>query len=178
MALFRLHHEGMNRFIMSIEEAASLVVDSASIARGGEVFITKMPVIRIKDLAEVMIDELAEHYGFSPDQIAINIIGSKPGEKLYEELMNDEETRRTVELRDYFAVLPAFRGFYQDIAYDYDDIVSEEVDNPYVSEKETVLTHEELKDFLYDNHLLVLDGQAEGYPDQRYWPGDKEEVSQ
>ena len=69
-------------------------------------------------------------------------------------------------------------GFYQEIAYDYDDIVSDDVDNPYVSEKETVLTHEELKDFLYDNHLLVLDGQAEGYPDQRYWPGDKEEVSQ
>jgi len=173
-----LTDEGMTRFIMSIEEAARLVVDSASIARGGEVFITKMPVIRIKDLAEVMVTELAGHYGYQPDQIEIRVIGSKPGEKLYEELMSDEETRRAIELKDYFSVLPAFRGFYRDIAYDYDDIISRDVDNPYVSEKETVLTHAELKTFLYDNDLLQIEGQTNVHPDKRYWPGDKEEISQ
>ncbi len=173
-----LTHEGMTRFVMSIEEAAKLVIDSAVISRGGEVFITKMPVIRIKDLAEVMIDELAGHYGYKPEQIDINIIGSKPGEKLYEELMSDEETRRAVELKNYFSVLPAFRGFYRDISYDYESLVSEEVDNPYISEKETVLSHRELREFLYKNKLLKLDGQAKLHPDKRYWPGDKEEVSQ
>jgi FlaA1/EpsC-like NDP-sugar epimerase len=172
-----LTDEGMTRFVMSIEEAAKLVIDSASIAQGGEVFITKMPVIRIKDLAEVMIDELAEHYGYEPDQIDINIIGSKAGEKLYEELMSDEETRRAVELKKYYSVLPAFRGFYQDISYDYVDLISEDVDNPYVSDKETVLTQKELKTLLYQNDLLNLD-EAKVHPDKRYWPGDKEEASQ
>jgi len=172
-----LTDDGMTRFVMSIEEAARLVIDSVDLARGGEVFITKMPVIRIKDLAEVMIAELAGRYGYKPEQIEIDIIGSKPGEKLYEELMSDEETRRAVELPDYFAVLPAFRGFYQDIAYDYGEIISTNVDNPYVSEKEAVMSHEDLKRFLYDNHLLTLDGQVAEHPDKRYWPGDKEEIA-
>ena len=172
-----LTDEDMTRFIMSIEEAARLVIDSASIARGGEVLITKMPVIRIKDLAEVMIAELAGKYGQKADRINIEVIGSKPGEKLYEELMSDEETRRAVELKDYFSVIPAFRGFYKDISYEYADIVSAKVDNPYVSVNEKVLTKKELKSFLYQNNLMGLDTETNFHPDQRYWPGDKEELS-
>ena len=65
----------MTRFIMSIEEAVRLVIDSASMACGGEVFITKMPVIRIQDLARVMIQELAPRFGYKPENIGIeNII--------------------------------------------------------------------------------------------------------
>ena len=172
-----LTDEGMTRFIMSIEEAARLVIDSASIARGGEVFITKMPVIRIIDLAEVMIEELTERYGHKVNEIKIEIIGCKPGEKLYEELMSDEETRRAVELEDYFSVIPAFRGFYQDISYEYAGIVADNVDNPYVSENEKVLTKEALKTFLYQNDLLTLSRETKAHPDKRYWPGDKEERS-
>jgi len=141
------------------------------------VFITKMPVIRIKDLAEVMIEELAEKYGHKANGINIEIIGCKPGEKLYEELMSNEETRRAVELENYFSVLPAYRGFYQDISYDYAGIVTDIVDNPYVSENENMLTKEELNDYLYQNDLLTLDGETSVHPDKRYWPGDKEEVS-
>ena len=170
-----LTDKNMTRFIMSIEEAAKLVIDSVPIARGGEVFITKMPVIRIKDLAEVMIEELAERYGHKVDEINVEVIGCKPGEKLYEELMSDEETRRAVELENYFSVIPAFRGFYQDISYDYADIVNDTVDNPYISENEEVLTKVELKNFLYQNDLLSLDDRTKVHPAKRYWPGDKEE---
>ena len=56
---------------MSIEDSVRLVIESAAIARGGEVFITKMPVIRIKDLAGVMINELAPEYGYDPASIEI-----------------------------------------------------------------------------------------------------------
>ena len=56
----------MTRFIMSLEGAIHLVIESACDALGGEVFITKMPAIRIKDLAEVMIRELAPGYGLCP----------------------------------------------------------------------------------------------------------------
>ena len=88
----------MTRFVMSIEEAVELVIRSCNFARGGEVFITKMPVIRIEDLAKVMIEELSLAYARKSSDIDIEVIGSKPGEKLYEELMSDEETRRAVEL--------------------------------------------------------------------------------
>jgi len=86
----------MTRFIMSIAEAVKLVIDSAKLARGGEVFITKMPVIRILDLAQVMIRELAPVFGHESDMIQIDFIGTKPGEKMYEELLTSSEKRSYV----------------------------------------------------------------------------------
>lgn len=162
----------MTRFVMSIEEAVRLVIDSAEQARGGEVFITKMPVVRIEDLAKAMINTLAPAYGFKPSQIEISEIGTKPGEKLYEELMSDEETRRSLELDKYFSVLPAFRGIYHEIAYDYADIVADTVSNPYVSAEEKSLSVEEICIFLEKNNLLT---KPENVSARRYWPGDKEE---
>ena len=162
----------MTRFVMSIEEAVRLVLDSAEQAKGGEVFVTKMPVVRIEDLATAMIDELAPAHGYSTDDIDIIEIGTKPGEKLYEELMSPEETRRTIELEQYFSVLPAFRGIYNNINYSYPEMVSEDVTNPYVSEEETPLSIDEIKVFLKDNRLL---GEPDEKTDKRYWPGDKEE---
>lgn len=162
----------MTRFVMSIREAVRLVIDSAELACGGEVFITKMPVIRIDDLAKAMIKELAPKYGHDPESIKITEIGSKPGEKLYEELMSMEETRRAVELPDYFSVLPAFRGIFKDIDYNYANVMSRTITNPYVSADEPMMPIEELRKFLMDNELL---GPPSESMTERYWPGDKEE---
>jgi len=65
--------------------------------------VTKMPVARIEDIADYLRDRLADGRN-----IAITEIGAKPGEKMYEELMNDEEVRRSYEIDDFFLVLPAF----------------------------------------------------------------------
>ena len=107
----------MTRFVMSIGESVRLLLDSSVLAKGGEVFITKMPVVRIKDLATAMINELSYKHGYDKNKIKILEIGCKPGEKLYEELMSSEETRRALELDRYFSVLPAFRGIYNNIVY-------------------------------------------------------------
>lgn len=160
----------MTRFIMSIQEAVRLVIDSAMIARGGEVFVTKMPVIRIKDLASVMIEELAPVYGHRPADIPIEIIGFKPGEKIYEELMSQEEIRRTIELKRYFAVLPAFRSLYCNTDYSYIDTVNEDVDKPYNSSNEVPFSIHELKDFIHQNNLLDEDVKQHYTPQDRYWP--------
>ena len=161
----------MTRFVMSIDQAVKLLVESAEMAQGGEVFITKMPVIKISDLARVMIEELSSVYGHDADSIEITEIGCKPGEKLYEELMSDEETRRAVELRDYFSVLPAFRGLYRDIDYNYESKISDDVSNPYISQEEPALSYGDLKLFLKKYNLLSNLEKIE--PGQRYWPGDK-----
>ena len=144
----------MTRFIMTLGESCRLVLLAAEKSRGGEVFVTKMPVIQIADLARLMIDELAPHYGHSAAKMELTEIGSKPGEKLYEELMSEEETRRTVELTEMFSVLPAFRSVYEDIAYDYSDIVSSTVDQAYVSSPENSMASESLKTFCRVNGLL------------------------
>ncbi|WP_227370531.1 SDR family NAD(P)-dependent oxidoreductase [Halomonas sp. M20] len=149
-----LTHQDMTRFIMSIEESVQLIIDSSMLARGGEVFVTKMPVIRIKDLADVMIEKLAEEYQQNPQHIEIQEIGVKPGEKLYEELMTGEETGRAIELERYFVIKPAIMKRFADIDYSYNGILSEEVTNPYHSGNEPALTHDELAQFLTDNRLI------------------------
>ncbi|KVE36839.1 polysaccharide biosynthesis protein [Burkholderia sp. BDU5] len=167
-----LTHRDMTRFVMSIEDAVRLVIDSATLARGGEVFVTKMPVVCIKDLAAAMIAELAGAYGRKPQDVEIVEIGVKAGEKLYEELMSQEEMRRALDLRRYFSILPAFRGIYHEIRYEYDDLVSGQVLAPYVSASETPLSVLQIRQLLRDGGLV---NRPEREGSMRYWPGDKEE---
>lgn len=102
-----LTDERMTRFVMTLGEAADLVIESMTLAKGGEVFITKMPVLRIADLARVMIDEIAPLYGHDPAAIEIRTTGPRPGEKMWEELSTDEEAGRLLEGEKFLAVLPA-----------------------------------------------------------------------
>ena len=152
---------GMTRFVMTVGEAVRLVMDSVFMARGGEVFVTKMPVVRILDLAHVMIAALAPSYGSSAKDIDVQVIGAKPGEKMYEELMSDEETRRTVELSQYFSVLPAFKTIYKSIDYDYEGVLSKTVNRAYNSALESPMSREELHVYLRDGGLLAADTDAE-----------------
>ncbi|MDY6892971.1 MAG: UDP-N-acetylglucosamine 4,6-dehydratase family protein [Chloroflexota bacterium] len=93
---------GMTRFVMSIHEAIDLVFKAAEIARGGEVFILKMPALYINDLAEVMIEELAPQYGYDPKSIMVEISGKRPGEKTYEELLTRDEALNASEADELF----------------------------------------------------------------------------
>lgn len=144
----------MTRFIMSVRQAADLVIQAAELAQGGEVFVTKMPVVRIIDLAQAMIEMLAPRFERNPEDIGINYIGSKPGEKLYEELMSDEETRRSFELTDMFVTLPAHRFMYKHVNHVYPGTVNKTVDRAYVSEVELPMTVEEIKEFLQSTKIL------------------------
>ena len=144
----------MTRFIMSIEEAVQLIIEAGELSCGGEVFVTKMPAIRIRDLADVMIQELAPAFGHSPRNIPIQIIGHKPGEKMYEELLNIEETRRSWELSRYFVILPAFADIYREIVFEYPDVNSTQVTSAYQSADENPLSKARLATFLRENDLL------------------------
>lgn len=144
----------MTRFIMTLAEAVRLTMDSVWLAHGGEVFVTKMPIARIDDLAAVMIEEISPRYGYAASAIDVQEIGSKAGEKLYEELMNEEEIRRTLELDRYFVVLPAFRSVYQEIDYRF-ETVQGEVDRAYNSALEPPLTREALRAYLREHNLLT-----------------------
>ena len=144
----------MTRFIMTLEDAVSLVMDSVFMARGGEVFVTKMPVVRIADLAQAMIEILAPRHGYDPASIEIRTIGSKPGEKLFEELLSEEEIRRTLELQDFFAILPAFKSMYRCIDYKYDGILHQTVNRPYNSRLEPSMSLDDIRAYLSSHHIL------------------------
>lgn len=149
-----LTEPSMTRFIMTLEEAVALVMRSVFLAKGGEVFVTKMPVVRIADLAAVMVEELAPRYGRSPDEVQISTVGSKAGEKVYEELINEEETRRSAEIDSYFVVLPAFESVYEDVDHDYPGMQEVGVKLPYNSSVESCMGLEELREYLTENRLL------------------------
>lgn len=96
----------MIRFMMSMRQAVDMILNAASMMHGGEIFIFKMPTIKLKDLTSVMIEELAPKYGHKKSDIGINKIGIRRGEKLYEDLVTDGELKHTVETRDMFIILP------------------------------------------------------------------------
>jgi len=85
----------MTRFWISLEQGVRFVIRCIEQMQGGEVFVPKIPSMRMVDLAKAMAPE-AE----------IEIIGIRPGEKLHESLISEDEARTTVELPDMFVVQP------------------------------------------------------------------------
>jgi FlaA1/EpsC-like NDP-sugar epimerase len=95
---------GMTRFVMSVERAAELVLRAGALAKGGETFILKMEALRIVDLAEVMIEEFSGTYGRDPQTLNLQFTGKRSGEKLYEELMTEDEAQCAHEVSDMFLI--------------------------------------------------------------------------
>jgi UDP-N-acetylglucosamine 4,6-dehydratase/5-epimerase len=94
----------MTRFFMTIPQAVDLVLKAAERMVGHEVFVLKMDVARILDIAEIMIDALAPKYGHRPADIAIEYIGKRAGEKTHEFLFTEDEVPNITVLEDMFII--------------------------------------------------------------------------
>src|SRR3989344_4459527 len=95
-----LTDKSMTRFFMPVKETIRLLLKCAEKAVGGEIFVTKMPSLRINDLAEVMMKSLGNY------ETKMRVIGIRPGEKIHEILVSKYEKSRAIEEDDYFIVLP------------------------------------------------------------------------
>ena len=149
--------ERMTRFVMTIEEAAELVVSSMALARGGEVFVTKMPVLAIADLAQVMIDLVAPLYGRDPGSIEVRSIGPRPGEKLWEELSTDEERGRLLEGEEFLIVLPALATATDQEAYVYPGLETARRQLVYHSDREPRMSRQAIRELLLRPGVLPAD---------------------
>jgi UDP-N-acetylglucosamine 4,6-dehydratase len=96
----------MTRFWITIEQGVDFVLSSLALMQGGEVFIPKIPSTKISDLCRVM----------APD-LPIKIIGIRPGEKLHEVMITDDDARNTLELDDRYIIKPCF-AFWTDKPYE------------------------------------------------------------
>ncbi|MEA3326250.1 MAG: UDP-N-acetylglucosamine 4,6-dehydratase (inverting) [Chloroflexota bacterium] len=91
-----LTDERMTRFWISLDQGVQFVIRCIEEMQGGEVFVPKIPSMKMKDLAGVIAPKAR-----------IRIIGIRPGEKLHEVLISQDEARTTVELEDMYVVQPA-----------------------------------------------------------------------
>lgn len=89
--------EKMTRFWITLEKGVEFVIKSIERMDGGEIFVPKIPSMRIMDLANVVAFDIKKE-----------IIGRRPGEKLHEDLITKEEARHTKEYDDYFIIEPEF----------------------------------------------------------------------
>ena len=98
----------MSRFMMTVNQATHLTIKAMEEARGGEIFVLKMPVILLKDLVQVVCQETCSIHGIKLSEIKIEEIGLRPGEKMYEELMTTDESVNAYEQADMYVIPSSF----------------------------------------------------------------------
>ena len=90
----------MTRFWITLQQGVNFVLSSLEMMQGGEIFVPKIPSMKIVDLAKAMAPDL-EH----------RVVGIRPGEKLHEVMITSDDARSTVELDDRYVICPSFNTF-------------------------------------------------------------------
>jgi FlaA1/EpsC-like NDP-sugar epimerase len=109
-------HPQVTRYFMSISEAVQLIIQAGTLGIKGEIFVLDMgEPIRIRDLAV----DLIKLSGFGEDDFSIKFIGLRPGEKLFEEILIDDERMQATEFRKIFIAPPVkidYQEFHKSLA--------------------------------------------------------------
>jgi UDP-N-acetylglucosamine 4,6-dehydratase len=87
--------ERMTRFVITLDQGVQFVLDSLARMQGGEIFVPKIPSVRINDIAEAIAPGCTRKY-----------VGIRPGEKLHEVMVAEDDARNTLEFAEHFAILP------------------------------------------------------------------------
>ena len=90
----------MTRFWITLNQGVDFVLSSLAMMRGGEIFVPKIPSMKVLDLAQAMAPDLGHR-----------IVGIRPGEKLHEIMISADDARTTVDLGDRYAIEPAFAEY-------------------------------------------------------------------
>jgi len=93
----------MTRFMITLEQGVDLVWHALEDMIGGEIYVKKIPSMNILDIAKATVPN-ASH----------EIVGIRPGEKLHEQMIGQEDALYTYEYRDHFKILPAIHGWFED----------------------------------------------------------------
>ena len=146
--------KSMTRFMMSIDQAVDLVIQASDIMIQGEIFILKMPSLRMLDLAKVLIKESAKLNQTDRKKIKIKEIGVRPGEKLHEELLTEYEVANSYHTNSMYVVLP--KNVIVDLEMEKMSYPYKKVRKlvQYRSDKGTLLNQKEIKKLLVKSGAL------------------------
>lgn len=100
-------HEKMTRFWITLQQGFDFVLKSFSRMSGGEIFVPKIPSMRVVDLASSLAPEMEKR-----------IIGIRPGEKLHEIMCPADDSHLTLEFDDHYVIRPTIRFYGEDMNYD------------------------------------------------------------
>jgi len=87
----------MTRFLITLDQGVDFVLSSLATMQGGEIFVPKIPSVRIPDLARVIAPDMEQR-----------VVGVRPGEKLHEIMISSDDARNTVEMDDHYVIEPSF----------------------------------------------------------------------
>lgn len=135
----------MTRFLLSLDQAIHLIFDAIRYAKKGETFIPKVPSVNIVDLADVLIGDR---------KIIKRFIGIRPGEKIDEVLISEEECYRTVEKKGYYVIEPILPELRTE------DSACSILKREYTS-AENLVSKEEVRELLKNNGLLGIERNIE-----------------
>ncbi|MGN0193268.1 MAG: polysaccharide biosynthesis protein, partial [Candidatus Gastranaerophilaceae bacterium] len=96
----------MTRFWLKLEQAVEMVLEALATMQGGELYVKKIPSMRMPDLAKAVAPNLG-----------IKEVGIRPGEKIHEQMITTEDARNTIETKDYYIILPQID--FENIEYKY-----------------------------------------------------------
>ncbi len=102
--------ERMTRFWITLDQGVEFVLKSIERMKGGEIFVPKIPSMRMLDLAQAI----------GGDDCVLDKVGIRPGEKIHEVMITEDDARHTVEYDDYFVLLPTFHDWNKS-GFAYDD---------------------------------------------------------
>ena len=150
-----LTHHDMTRYIMTIDSAINLILETIEIAQGGETFVLKMDSIKIIDLIYTIIEHYSKKDNININNLDIKEIGLFAGEKLYEELFSTEESERTYEIDNMYIIFPQITEVSNKIDLNqYPNIKKFDGSKPINSRNGPFLSKEEIKDLLEKNNLF------------------------
>lgn len=141
----------MTRFMMTLNEAVQLIMIAGEKAYGGEAFVLKMPVIKLQDLAEVVIEEHCKRLNINYRDVDIKTIGLRPGERKFEELMTKEESEFAYDIGNMYAVMPSI--YVESIKNFYKKFSKAKIGS-YNSSDTITITKEEVKKILKNERLV------------------------
>lgn len=139
----------MTRFVMSKENTVDLVLKATSMAKGGEIFILKMPVVKVGDLVDVTIEAYSKKYCYKKDDIKKKIVGPRAGEKMFEELMTETEAKMAFETEDMLVIPPQLE--LRDVKFELKDYKNARYSklNRYISKDVKPLSKKEIKRLVF-----------------------------